>query len=293
MAHLALALLGPFEAVLDGKRVSWFQSDKARALLAYLAVEAASPHSRHALAGLLWPDVTDGHALHSLSQALCNLRHVLHDHDALPPCLDIAPHTIQFNGAADHWLDVAEFGRLAQWGTGKLVRRSGGEDGRLVYRSDDDPGRSREPTNQPINQSTNLPALHQAVSLFRGPFLQDLALGDATDFEEWAAIQRERLHRLLMAALYRLAEEHEAQGELEEALDCAQRQVEMDPWREEAHMQVMRLLARGGRRSEALVQYHLCRRVLLRELGVEPGAATTRLYEQIRDGGGMAAGDDR
>ena len=37
------------------------------------------------------------------------------------------------------------------------------------------------------------------------------------------------------------------------------------------------------RRSEALVQYHLCRYRLASELGVEPGAATTRLYEQIRD----------
>jgi DNA-binding SARP family transcriptional activator len=277
--------MGPFEAVLDGKRVTWFQSDKARALLAYLAAEAASPHARHALAGLLWPDVPDAHALHSLSQALCNLRSLVHDKDVPIPCLLVTPHTIQFNPHCDHWVDVAEFGRLVHWGTG-----------RLVHRSDDDQGRGREPTNLPAAaayQSTNLPSLHQAVALYRGPFLQDLASGDATAFEEWAAIQRERLHRLLMAALYRLAEEHEAQGELEEALDCARRQVEMDPWREEAHMQVMRLLARSGRRSEALVQYHLCRRVLLRELGVEPGATTTRLYEQIRDGGGMAAGDDR
>lgn len=272
MTHLAIALMGPFEAVLDGKRITWFSSDKVRALLAYLAVEAATPHARHALAGLLWPDVDDAHSLHSLSQALCNLRSVLHDHDALPPCLDVAPHTIRFNSTADHWLDVAEFGRLVHCGTG-----------RWVHRSNDDQGRGREPTNLPLHQSTNLPSLHQAIALYRGPFLQDLALGDAAAFEEWAAIQRERLHRLLMAALYRLAEGHEALGELEEALDCAQRQVELDPWREEAHMQVMSLLARSGRRSEALVQYHLCRRLLASELGVEPGVATTRLYEQIKE----------
>lgn len=133
-------------------------------------------------------------------------------------------------------------------------------------------------------QSTNLPALQQAVALYRGPFLEDLALADGVGFEEWTEIWRERLHRLMLAALQRLAEGHEALGELEEALDCAQRQVELDPWREEAHMQVMRLLACAGRRSEALVQYHLCRRLLASELDVEPAAATTRLYEQIRDG---------
>jgi DNA-binding SARP family transcriptional activator len=86
-----------------------------------------------------------------------------------------------------------------------------------------------------------------------------------------------------MEALHRLAEGHEAVEETEEALGYALRQVELDPWREEAHMQAMRLLANSGRRSEALAQYHLCRRCLASELGVEPGAATTQLYEQIRE----------
>ena len=217
------------------------------------------------------------HALHSLSQALYSLRTVLDDQTASTPCLLVTPHAIQFNPCCDHWVDVEEFGRLVDWESGKLVGRSGGGSGRLV---DWD---AAAPTNQPINQSTNLPALHHAISLYRGPFLEDIALADGVGFEEWAAIQRERLHRLLMAALHQMAEGHEAQGELEEALACARRQVELDPWLEEAHMQVMRLLARAGRRSEALVQYHLCRRVLLRELGVEPGAATTRLYEQIKE----------
>lgn len=85
MARLAISLMGPYEVALDGQPVPWFQSDKVRALLAYLAVEAAKPHARHALAGLLWPDVPEAHALHSLSQALYNLRRVLHDQAAPPP----------------------------------------------------------------------------------------------------------------------------------------------------------------------------------------------------------------
>lgn len=259
MAHLALALMGPFEVALDGKPVTWFQSDKARALLAYLAVEAASPHGRHALAGLLWPESTDAHALHSLSQALCNLRTVLHDHIAPTPCFIVTPHAIQFNPQCNHWVDVAEFGRLVGWQIGTPQR----------------PG---------LDQSTNLPTLHRAISLYRGPFLEDLALADGVGFEEWAVIQRERLHRLLLETLVRLATIHEEEGEVEEALDCVWRQLELDPWLEEAHLQAMRLLASAGRRSEALAQYGLCRRLLASELGVEPAAATTRLYERIRDG---------
>jgi predicted ATPase len=56
----------------------------------------------------------------------------------------------------------------------------------------------------------------------------------------------------------------------------------MDPWREEAHRQLMLLLARSGQRSAALRQYETCRRILADELGVEPGAETRVLYERIR-----------
>lgn len=257
MAHISLALMGPFEAMLDGEPITWFQTEKARALLAYLAVESTAPHGRHALAGLLWPHVPDDHALHSLSQALCNLRSLVHDKDGATPCLLVTPHTIQFNPRCDHWVDVEEFGGLA--------RRSAGQS-----------------TNQPISQSPNLPALHHAISLYRGPFLEDLALADGVGFEEWAAVQRERLHRLMLAALRELATRHEASGEMDEALGCVWRQLELDPWLEEAHFAAMRLLAGAGRRSEALAQYDRCRRLLASELGVEPGAATTRLYEEIK-----------
>jgi DNA-binding SARP family transcriptional activator len=135
-----------------------------------------------------------------------------------------------------------------------------------------------------MDQSTNLPALHRAITLYRGPFLEDLMLADGIGFEEWAVVQRERLHRLLLEALYQLAAAHEARGQMEEALGCVWRQLELDPWLEEAHLQAMRLLASAGRRSEALAQYSLCRRLLASELGVKPADATTRLYERIRDG---------
>ena len=43
-------------------------------------------------------------------------------------------------------------------------------------------------------------------------------------------------------------------------------------------------LARSGRRSEALAQYERCCEILVRELGVEPSAETTELYQSIRSG---------
>lgn len=44
MRRLSLYLLGPYQVTLDGEPITEFRSDKVRALLAYLAVEADGPH---------------------------------------------------------------------------------------------------------------------------------------------------------------------------------------------------------------------------------------------------------
>jgi hypothetical protein len=87
-----------------------------------------------------------------------------------------------------------------------------------------------------------------------------------------------------LETLYRLAAIYGERGEYARALPYAWRQVELEPWQEKAHRQLMRLLALNGQRSAALTQYETCLRALLEQLGVEPAPETTRLYEQIRDG---------
>jgi len=106
MARLEIFLLGSFQATLDSEPLTNFESDKARALLAYLAVEADRPHRREALAGLLWPDTPERTARTNLRSALANLRQLLNDHQTQPPYLLVTRQTIQFNSESDHWLDV-------------------------------------------------------------------------------------------------------------------------------------------------------------------------------------------
>ena len=252
MGHLDVRLLGPFQVTLDGESVTGFRSDKVRALLAYLCTETAGPQRREKLAGILWPDWPESSARANLRRALADLRSVISDRDATPPFLSVTPQTIAFNTASDAWVDVAAFADL----TGEGRRGSG-----------------RDPAR-----------LEQAVALYQGEFLGGFSLADSPTFGEWVLFNRERWHRLVLDALQRLVQHYRQSGEYERGLGHAWRQVELDPWREEAHQQVMRLLAFSGRRGAALAQYETCRRVLAEELHVEPAPETTRLYEQIRDG---------
>lgn len=71
MNHLDISLLGPFRVTLNGNPVIQFEADTARALLAYLVVDAETPYRREVLAGLLWPDQSE--AMTNLGYALVEL----------------------------------------------------------------------------------------------------------------------------------------------------------------------------------------------------------------------------
>jgi DNA-binding SARP family transcriptional activator/tetratricopeptide (TPR) repeat protein len=259
MAHLSLGVLGPLQVLLDDTPVTMFESDKVCALLVYLAVEADRPHRRESLVGLLWPECPEQVARHNLRQALFNLRQAIGDHAASPRYLLISREAIQFNRASDFSLDLAQFNML-------------------LYTCQEERSRGIE------DPSSHAARLEEMVQLYRGEFLQDFFLEDSAEFEQWALIQRESVHQRVLEACSHLADYYERHGDFQAARRHASRQLELDPWREEAHCQMMRALALDGQRSAALAHYEVCRRVLAEELGVEPSAKTRELVEQIRTG---------
>jgi DNA-binding SARP family transcriptional activator len=259
MAHLSISLLGSINVTRDGEPLTDFATDKARALLAYLAVEADRPHRRDTLAGLLWPDQPQKKARQSLRQALSDLRKTIGDRDDAPFLL-VSREAIQFNTDCDHWLDVAAFADLVKDCETHRHRRM-------------------------ATCLSCLRRMERMVGLYSGAFLEQFFVSDSDAFEEWAMLKREWLQREVTEALSLLADYHERRGDYKRAQQYARRQVQMEPWREEVHRQLMRLLALDGQRSAALTQYETCRRALADELGIEPTAETQVLYEQIRGSG--------
>lgn len=253
MPQLTLALLGPIHIALDGQPVTGFAYNKARALLAYLAVEAHHPHQRDAIVGLLWPDSPEAAARTSLRQVLTNLRDAV-GADFLITTRD----TLQFNPASNFDLDVTRF-------TASL-------DASATHKH-------RHLTRCP----TCAARLTHAVDLYRGDFLSQLSAVDSAAFEEWLVVKREMLHQRAAAALANLADYHEHWGDIPHARELLMRLIELEPWDEAAYVNLMRLSALEGKRSAALTYYETCRRMLAEQFRVEPAAATKRLYEQIRD----------
>jgi len=248
MARLKISLLGPIQVTLDGQPVTGFKSNKVRALLAYLAVEADKPHRRESLAGLLWPDWPEREALSNLRYTLSDLRRAIDDRGATPHFLLISRETIQFNTASDYRLDVTAL------------------------------------MQSPGDKTASVEEQEQAIDLYKGSFLEGFSIDDSPAFDDWALLTRARLERQISASLQALADYYEEQGELEKAQSIAWRQLELEPWEESAHQRLMRVLALSGQRSSALAQYESCCKLLSAELGVEPSDETNELYEKIRDG---------
>ncbi len=257
MGRLTFFFLGAFQVVRGHQPLTGFESGKVRALLAYLVLEQERPHTRDELAGLLWPDFPNKTARKNLRQALNNLRQTLGDADASPSYLHIGGDFIQWNVASDFWVDTAVFRQL------------------LAACAD-------HPHRHPVRCRSCADRRQQAVALYRGDLLAHFFLSDSQTFEEWLLWQREGLHRQVMPALEQLAAYFEENEQLEQAQRYAARQLELEPWREEAHRQLMRTLAAAGQRSAALAQYHACSSLLEKEFGTRPTRVTQELYARIR-----------
>jgi len=242
--ELRLTLLGGFTATLDHQPVSGLTSHKAQALLCYLAVTGRT-FSRPALAGLLWPDIPEANARMNLRKELARLNAVL------GPYLLISRDSVALDPNANCRLDVQEFEALL---------------------------------DAPPQQQPAIAQLTAAVALYQGDFLEGFYVLNGPTLEEWALRQRGRLRERVLHALQSLAAAYIQQGSHNRATTTLHQLLALEPWREEAHCQLMRLYAQSGQRAAALAQYESCRQVLADELAVEPDAETLALAAAIRAG---------
>lgn len=251
MSHLSVRLLGGVEFSLDEGPPLPLAAGKASALLAYLAAEPNTLHTRQALASLLWPERADTDALSGLRYALSNLRTVLQDREASQPFLLVDRAHVQLNPEADVWVDVTAFRQQA------VACETGAKD------------------------SVPPEKLDETLALYGGAFLQGFNLGDSLEFESWALQTREHLERQHLGLLYQLAAIQEAAGLHTKAAESYRMIIRSHPWDEEAHRLLMQVLVTSGQHAAAMMQYITCDQAM-RDLGTEPSAETRALYQRIK-----------
>ncbi len=230
-------ILGPLEVVGDGGPVP-LAGQKLRTLLGALLVHAGEVVSTDRLVDELWGEHPPKTATTSLQNMVSQLRKAL-GADVLvtrPPGYALEVEPGQ--------VDAARFERLVA-----------------------------EARGAPAQERARL--LRDALALWRGPALADLA------FEPAAEGEARRLEELRLEAFEeRIAADLEL-GLGQELVSELEPLVQAHPLRERFRRQLMLALYRSGRQVEALQAYHDAREALADELGLDPGPELKQLYASI------------
>jgi DNA-binding SARP family transcriptional activator/tetratricopeptide (TPR) repeat protein len=255
---LHLHLLGPPDVRLGEKLVT-FPTRKTLALLIYLALEGELQPREH-LATLLWPESNPARSYASLRNTLGHLQTALRQvsDQAQTSYLSVTHHTLALNPDANVDLDLHTVERAYALAHTDRSHRV------------------------PPESSASLPLLQSAAACHRGDFLTGFSLGDAPDFDDWAAMQREVWRRRLGFILDRLSEIQFASGDFASAAETASHWIALDVLNEVAYRRKMRAHFATGERGQALETYDACRAVLADELSVEPEPDTEALAARIR-----------
>ncbi|HTN22964.1 MAG TPA: BTAD domain-containing putative transcriptional regulator [Solirubrobacteraceae bacterium] len=236
-------ILGPLE-VRDGANVVPLAQGRQRVLLAILLLRSNEAITRERLIDALWGESPPPTAASSLHNLVSGLRKTLGD------------GTVVTQGAgylvrvADGDLDAQRFEDLAQRGRAASARGD-------------------------VEDAATL--LHEALALWRGPALADLA------YE--AALQSEasRLEDRRLATLKDRIDADLGCGRAADLTAELETLVSQHPLRERLRAQQMLALYRAGRQADALQVYGDARRTLVDELGIEPGPELRRLERAVLD----------
>jgi DNA-binding SARP family transcriptional activator len=246
---MEINILGPLE-LRDGDSAWIPRGPKVRKLLAALALRPGEVVDIATLAEELWDDSPPATMTATIRSHVYHLRLMLAGESGLPRAADLIstePTGYRLRAAADQ-IDAVRFERLVSHGRMLLER------------------------GEPTEASGRL---RQALSLWRGPALVDVACGRVLDGHVTRLAEaRLRATELRLEADLRLGRHRDLVPELRGL-------VAAHPLNESLHARLIETLRRSGRRAEALTAFTDLRRTLASELGVEPSPELRMLHQTI------------
>ncbi len=245
---LAVHLLGAFRVSIDGVPVDTASRRRTRQVLAYLLAHRRAPVPRDVLTDVFWPDAEPAAGRNNLYVTLTLVRRALRAAHPLA-AVERRFDAYRIADSVAIWTDVEQFEKSRAAGARAL--RCGDRDAAM---------RSQE----------------AACQLYAGDFLTD------EPYLEWAAPIREALRLEAVETIGALVDRYAEQGAYGPAAELARRLLALDPCNEAVHRRLMTCYAAAGQRHLALSQYHRLVELLWTDLRVGPSAATTALFQRLR-----------
>jgi predicted ATPase/class 3 adenylate cyclase/DNA-binding winged helix-turn-helix (wHTH) protein len=240
-------ILGPLEA-LDGGQPVALEGSKRRALLALLLLHANETLSSDRLIDELWGEQPPATAAKTLQVHVSRLRKALTGGAAAGSDVVVTrEHGYELRVELEQ-IDAHRFERLLNEGRRELA------------------------ADRPHEA---LAAFEEALALWRGPPLADLA------YEPFAQVEVARLEDLRAETLEQLIEAKLALGRHVEVIGQLEALIDEHPFRERLRAQLMLALYRADRQADALQAFQEARRLLVEELGIEPGQRLRELEAAV------------
>jgi two-component SAPR family response regulator len=113
-----------------------------------------------------------------------------------------------------------------------------------------------------------------AVRLYNGEYLQNF-------YYDWIFPERRRLTQAYLGSLRALADHHYAHQRYTRAIELLERALRVDNLQEDLQCQVLRVYAALGDRAGLVNQYQEMKRVLAKELDMQPLPGTEALFQRL------------
>jgi LuxR family transcriptional regulator, maltose regulon positive regulatory protein len=250
-ADLTINMLGPVEIFRDPARplaADAWTTKRARDILCFIASRRHRRASKDTIIDTFWGEADFDAVEKNFHPTVSHIRKALNSNQPVKQnFLLYRDSDYLLNQEFPYRIDTEEFDRLVA--EAEAAKRAG-------------------------EQARYLGAYEEARALYRGDFMQG-------SYDEWVEEQRSYYREQHLRMLEVLAVAAQKNEEWPRSLQLAQQILGDDQFREDVHCMIMRAHAALGNRAAVKDQYEHLRRVLRKELGVEPAAETQKTFKSL------------
>jgi len=251
LTDLTINMLGPIEVMRDPARplgADAWTTRRARDILCFIVSRPHRRASKDAIIEAFWGETDLATVEKNFHPTVSHIRKALNSNQALKQnFLIYRDGDYQLNPEFSYRIDIEEFERLLAEG---------------------------ERAQRERQYDECIKAYEAAAELYRGEFMRG-------SYDVWVEDQRSYYSKQHLRILESLAAVSEKMQDWNRAMELAQRIIQDDPFREDIHCLLMRTYAALGNRGAVKEQFEELRKILARELGVEPGADAKRTYQEL------------